>query len=134
MPYVIGIVSSLGVAMLARGAGFGRDRAFYPTILIVVAHYYVLFAAMAGATSVLWMESIIMAGFLTLAVLGFRSNPWLVVMGLIGHGLFDAVHGFLFVNPGAPAWWPAFCLSFDVGAAAFMASFEDLRKTSRTRV
>ena len=40
MPYVIGIVLSLGVALLARGVGFDRDRAFYPTVLIVIASYY----------------------------------------------------------------------------------------------
>jgi hypothetical protein len=23
-------------------------------------------------------------------------------------------------NPGVPQWWPAFCLAYDVAAAAFM--------------
>ena len=45
MPYVVGIVLSLGVALFARRVGFDRDRAFYPTVLIVIASYYVLFAA-----------------------------------------------------------------------------------------
>jgi hypothetical protein len=31
MPYVVGIVLSLGVALFARSVGFDRDRAFYPT-------------------------------------------------------------------------------------------------------
>ena len=48
MPYAIGVVLSLGVAVLARGIGFDRDRAFYPTVLIVIASYYVLFAALTG--------------------------------------------------------------------------------------
>lgn len=38
MPYVVGIVLSLGVALFARRVGFDRDRAFYPTVLIVIAH------------------------------------------------------------------------------------------------
>jgi hypothetical protein len=42
MPYVVGIVLSLGVALLARRVGFDRDRSFYPTVLIVIASYYVL--------------------------------------------------------------------------------------------
>jgi hypothetical protein len=37
MPYVVGIVVSLGVALFARRVGFDRDRAFYPTVLIVIA-------------------------------------------------------------------------------------------------
>ena len=34
MPYVIGIVISVGVALLGRYGGYDRDRAFYPTVLI----------------------------------------------------------------------------------------------------
>ena len=37
MPYVIGIVLSAGVAVFARVVGFDRDRAFYPTVMIVIA-------------------------------------------------------------------------------------------------
>jgi ABC-type Fe3+ transport system permease subunit len=48
MPYVIGTVVA-GVAVFARYAGFDRDRAFYPTVMIVIALYYVLFAAMSGS-------------------------------------------------------------------------------------
>ena len=49
LPYVVGIVLSIGVALFARWVGFDRDRAFYPTVLIVIASYYVLFAAMIGS-------------------------------------------------------------------------------------
>ena len=42
LPYVVGIVLSIGVALFARRVGFDRDRAFYPTVLIVTASYYVL--------------------------------------------------------------------------------------------
>ena len=37
LPYVVGIVLSIGVALFARWVGFDRDRAFYPTVLIVIA-------------------------------------------------------------------------------------------------
>ena len=49
MPYVIGIVLSAVVAVFARYVGLDRDRAFYPTVMIVIACYYVLFAAMSGS-------------------------------------------------------------------------------------
>ena len=39
MPYVVGIVLSVGVAVFARSVGFDRDRAFYPTVMIVIAAY-----------------------------------------------------------------------------------------------
>jgi hypothetical protein len=37
LPYVVGIVLSIGVALFARWVGFDRDRAFYPAVLIVIA-------------------------------------------------------------------------------------------------
>jgi hypothetical protein len=52
------------------------------------------------------------------AVAEFKSSPWIVVVALAGHGVFDAVHGHVIENAGVPAWWPAWCLAYDVGAAA----------------
>ena len=121
MPYVVGIVLSLSVALFARRVGFDRDRAFYPTVLIVVGSYYVLFAAMSESVQTLLLESIVMAGFSTAAVVGFKSSAWIVVGGLAGHGVFDALHGNILENSGVPTWWPAFCLAYDLGAAGGLA-------------
>jgi hypothetical protein len=118
MPYVIGIVLSIGVALFARYVGFDRDRAFYPTVMIVIASYYVLFAAMSGSVQTVVIESVLMAPFVAAAVAGFKSSAWIVVVALAGHGGFDAVHGYIVENTGVPAWWPAWCLAYDVGAAA----------------
>jgi hypothetical protein len=123
MPYVIGSVLSLGVAIFARSVGLDRDRAFYPTVMIVIASTYILFAAISGSVSVLLLEAIVMVGFSTVAVMGFKSNPWLVVVAMIGHGVFDAFHGKVFTNAGVPPWWPAFCFAYDAGAAAGLAWF-----------
>src|SRR5687767_7068518 len=112
MPYVIGIVCSVGVALLGRYGGFDRDRAFYPTVLIVVAHYYVLFAAMTGSVQTVLLESALMTLFVIAAVGGFKASPWVVVGALAGHGVQDAVHGHIVTNTGVPVWWPAFCLAF----------------------
>jgi hypothetical protein len=122
MPYVIGIVISVGVALLGRYGGFDRDRAFYPTVLIVVGHYYVLFAAMGDSVQTVLLESAVMTLFVIAAVGGFKASLWIVVGALAGHGVFDAaVHGHILKNAGVPAWWPAFCLAFDVGAAGALA-------------
>jgi hypothetical protein len=131
MPYVFGIVLSLGVALLARHGGFGRDRAFYPTVLIVVASYYVLFAAMSDSVQTVLLESAVMTLFVIAAVGGFKASPWIVVGALAGRGVFDAVHGHILKNAGVPTWWPAFCLAFDVGAAGALAWF--LMRTESSR-
>ena len=70
MPYIVGLVLSISVAVFARRVGFDRDRAFYPTVLIVIASYYVLFAAMSGSIRTLIFESIVMMGFSAAAVAG----------------------------------------------------------------
>ena len=121
MPYVIGIVASAGVAVFARYVGFDRDRAFYPTVVIVVALYYVLFAVMSGSVRTVVLESVVMSLFAIAAVVGFKSSAWIVVAALAGHGIFDAVHGHIIENAGVPAWWPAWCLAYDGGAAAGLA-------------
>jgi hypothetical protein len=123
MPSVVGIVLSLGVALFARRVGFDRDRAFYPTVLIVIASYYVLFAAMSESVHTVLLESMAMTAFLIAAVAGFKSSAWIVVGGLAGHGVFDAVHGYILENSGVPVWWPAFCLAYDLGAAGGLAWF-----------
>jgi hypothetical protein len=118
LPYVVGIVLSIGVALFARFVRLDRDRAFYPTVMIVIASYYVLFAAMSGSVQTVIIESVVMALFAAAAVAGFKSSAWIVVVALAGHGVFDAVHGHVIENAGVPAWWPAWCLAYDVGAAA----------------
>ena len=118
IPFVIGIVLSAGVSLFARKVGLDRDRAFYPTVMIVIASYYVLFAAMSGSVQTVVIESVGMTLFAAAAVAGFKSSAWIVVVALAGHGVFDAVHGYLVDNAGVPAWWPAWCLAYDVGAAA----------------
>src|SRR5215208_5884807 len=100
VPYVIGIVLSVAVAVFARSVGFDRDRAFYPTVMIVIASYYVLFAAMSGSIQTVLLESIVMTGFAIAAVVGFKSSAWIVVGALAGHGVFDALRGEVLENSG----------------------------------
>lgn len=121
LPYLAGVVLSISVALFARWVGFDRDRAFYPTVLIVVASYYVLFAVMSGSVETVVVESIVMALFAVAAVAGFNVSAWIVVAALAGHGALDAVHGHAIQNAGVPAWWPAWCLTYDVGAAGALA-------------
>ncbi len=121
MGYAIGIVLALVVSRFARWTGLDRDRAFYSTMAIVIASYYVLFAVMGGSTHALVVETLVMTLFVLVAVMGFKFYPWLLVACLAGHGVFDLFHDLVVENPGVPRWWPAFCLAFDVGAAVLLA-------------
>ena len=48
MEYLIGVVLAAVVCAFAMLTGFDRDRVFYPTLLIVIATYYILFAVMGN--------------------------------------------------------------------------------------
>ena len=121
LPAAVGVGLALAVALFARVVGFDRERVFYPVVLVVVGSYYDLFSIMAGGASLV-PETIGFVLFAATAAIGFRTSLWVVVAGLAGHGVFDLVHGGLIINPGVPAWWPIWCLSYDVGAAACLAA------------
>jgi len=120
-PLAIGAVLALGVSVYASWIGLAGDRAFYPTVLAVVASYYVLFSAIGGSARSMMPEVAIALLFIAAASLGFRRSMWLVVAGLAAHGILDGFHSSLVHNPGVPQWWPPFCLAYDITAAGFLA-------------
>ncbi len=122
MEYLIGVGLAVLVCVFAALAGFDRDRVFYPTVVLVVAHYYILFAVMGSSTSALAWECVVATVFFALAVVGFKKNLWIAVAALAGHGVFDFFHHFFIQNPGVPSWWPGFCMAFDVLAAVMLAA------------
>lgn len=121
MEYLVGTGLALIVGVFASIAGYDRDRSFYPTVLTVVASYYDLFAIMGGREGALGPEIAATMMFVALSAVGLRTSLWVVVAALAGYGLFDLVHGYIIDTPGVPAWWPMFCLSYDVSAAAYLA-------------
>ena len=121
MEYLIGVALALVVCAFALVTGFDRDRVFYPTVLIVIATYYILFAVMGNSRPALTIETLVACTFVMVAVAGFKKNLWLVAAALAGHGVFDFFHHQVIQNPGMPVWWPGFCLSFDILAGGFLA-------------
>lgn len=120
MAYLIGIGLAVAAAIFARGVGLDRDRAFYPTVMIVIALLYVLFAAIDGSAKVLLPGIAVCVGFVALTVAGYKRSLWLVVAALAGHGIYDILHPHLLQNRGVPVWWPEFCMAYDVAAAAVL--------------
>jgi hypothetical protein len=76
----------------------------------------------------LMIECLAIVAFVAASVAGFKVSLWFVVAALAAHGMFDSVHGELIANPGVPAWWPAFCLAYDVTAAAYLAWKNTVRR------
>jgi hypothetical protein len=128
MEYLIGAILAAAVCAFAMLTGFDRDRAFYPTVLIVIGSYYILFAAMGATARTLLIESLFLGLILAVAVAGFKTDLFLVAAGLAGHGVFDYFHHRFIGNPGVPAWWPGFCLAFDIVAGAWLAGMLTRRR------
>jgi hypothetical protein len=122
MNYLIGTILAIlvcGAALLLR---LDRDRRFYTAMLIVIALLYVMFAILGKDAAALPVEAAISTFFVGVAILGFRVNPWLIVVALAAHGTFDFTHQHFFQNRGVPGWYPGFCLAYDVVAAAILGA------------
>ena len=121
MEFLIGVILAIAVGLFATTTGLDRDKAFYPTVMIVIAFYYALFAVIGGSTQALLSELIVILVFVGLSVAGFKLSLWLVVAALAAQGCYDLVHDYLYVTPGVPPFWPHFCFAYDIVAAAYLA-------------
>jgi hypothetical protein len=128
MPLLVGMILALSIGLSMSFVGLDRDRAFYPTVMIVIALYYALFAVMGGSVEVLALEAVPIAVFVAASIAGFKNSLWLVVAALVIHGVFDVAHDQLISNAGVPTWWPNFCLGYDLVAGLYLAW---LLKTNR---
>jgi hypothetical protein len=119
--FAVGVLLALAVGLMATVVGLDRDRAFYPSVTLVVGSLYALFAVMGASRHTLVLECLAGALFVAAAIVGFKSSLWVVVVALAAHGAFDLVHERVIADPGVPVWWPAFCMAYDVTAAVYLA-------------
>jgi hypothetical protein len=119
-PVFWGVV--VGVAQAATPLAFWwLDTAtVYALGLAVIAAVYIGFAVADGRRFVLAVESGVASGFIIIAAAAITASPWLLVVGLAGHGLKDLwQHRTHFV--ANTRWWPPFCLVVDFVVAAIIA-------------
>jgi hypothetical protein len=118
---------------LVWGAGVGVLQALSPLAfpwlgattvyafgLAFIAAIYIGFAVADGRPQVLAAETAVAAVFVVVAAVAIAVSPWLLVAGLAGHGVKDAVqHRTGFVN--GTRWWPPFCAAVDWLVAVVLA-------------
>lgn len=93
----------------------------YALGLALIASVYVGFAVADGRPRVVAIESAIAAAFVVVAAAAVTGTPWLLVAGLVGHGVKDLwQHRHQFV--ANTRWWPPFCLVVDWTAASIIAA------------
>ena len=120
MPVVWGLV--VGATQGASPLAFWwLDAAtVYALGLALIASIYIGFAVADGRPKVIVVESTVAAAFVIVAAAAVTASPWLLVLGLAGHGLKDLwQHRHRFV--ANTRWWPPFCLVVDWIAAAIIA-------------
>jgi len=92
----------------------------YALGLVLIAAIYIGFAVADGRRTVIAVEVCVAAAFVVVAAVGVTGPAWVLVAGLAGHGLKDLwQHRTGFVS--GTRWWPPFCASVDVVAAALIA-------------
>ena len=118
LPLFIGVGLAIVLAIGARVMRADQDRSFYPTVLIVIAAYYILFAFMSGEGIV--DEIVVAVAFCVAAIAGGARLPLLVGAGIFLHGVVDFLHSTFITNSGVPDWWPAFCAGVDIPLGAWV--------------
>lgn len=119
-PILWGVVVGILQAGLPVGMWWLDSVLVWAISLVVIASIYVGFAVADGRPIVIAVEVGVALGFVILAAIGITTSPWLVVIGLAGHGLKDLwQHRTQFVS--TTRWWPPFCLVVDFVCAAVIA-------------
>src|SRR4051794_10821257 len=92
----------------------------YALGLAGIAFIYIGFAVADGRAKVIAVEAGVASVFVVVAAAAVTESPWLLVVGLAGHGLKDLwQHRTQFV--AGTRWWPPFCLAVDWVAATAIA-------------
>ena len=84
----------------------------YALGLVLIAAVYIGFAVADGRPKVIAVETGVASVFVVVAAAAVTGSAWLLVVGLVGHGLKDLwQHRRQFV--ANTRWWPPFCLVVD---------------------
>jgi hypothetical protein len=119
-PLIWGVI--VGVLQAASPLAFWwlDTPVVYALGLAVIAFIYIGFAVADGRRHVIAAESTVAMAFVVVAAAAITGSPWLLVVGLAGHGFKDLwQHRRQFV--ANTRWWPPFCLVVDFVVAAIIA-------------
>ena len=90
---IVGLLGAVGSILIVPGIFRGRwEHMFWAVFLVMVAAFYLSFAAYFGASSNAWQtEAIGVVLFLVIAFAGTVSRP-AIALGYVVHGLWDLSH------------------------------------------
>jgi hypothetical protein len=117
----IGFLGAIGLVLIARTLAPRRELLVYGVGLGITAIAYVVFGLQRGAPARHLGLELVGAGLYgTAAVLGTRRWPALLAFGWTTHVVWDLF--FHQASPAfAPAWYPWFCVGFDLFLGGYIA-------------
>jgi hypothetical protein len=118
-PVLWGLVVGLLQAATPLAFWWLDSATVYALGLVVIAPIYVGFAVADGRPKVIAAETTVALAFVVVAAAAITGSPWLLVLGLAGHGVKDLwQHRTHFV--AGTRWWPPFCMVVDWVVAAII--------------
>jgi hypothetical protein len=91
-------------------------------VVAIIGAIYVGYALQQGNIRQSVVEIIVASLFFAIALAGMWWNPWIIPIGYVLHGLWDAIHHFHGDDLApVPLWYPSFCAVYDWIYAAGLA-------------
>ncbi|MBZ5616961.1 MAG: hypothetical protein LAO23_23430 [Acidobacteriia bacterium] len=126
---VIGLMAAAGtISITSKFLAPKAEQMFYAMFLIMIAAFYLAFAAYFGMATAWRVETAVVVAFVAIAVLGVRL-PLALIVGYPLHGLWDLLHelqahgAYSAFEPGQltaiPLAYGVFCAAFDFCMAAY---------------
>jgi len=126
---VIGLMAAAGTISITRKLLAPKtEQIFYAMFLIMIAAFYLAFAAYFGVASAWRVETAVVMAFVVIGLLGVRL-PFALIVGYSLHGLWDLLHelqahgAYSAFEPGQltaiPLAYGIFCVAFDFCMAAY---------------
>ena len=126
---MIGLMAAAGAMCIARKILAPKvEQVLYAMFLIMIATFYLAFAAYFGAATAWRLETAVVMAFVVIGLLGVRL-PFALIVGYPLHGLWDLLHelqahgAYSAFEPGKltaiPLAYGVFCLAFDFCVAAY---------------
>src|SRR5215475_2306223 len=125
----IGFMAAAGVILITRKVLAPKaEQIFYAMFLIMIAAFYLAFAAYFGVATAWRLETAVVVAFVAIGLLGARL-PFALIVGYSLHGLWDLLHelqahgAYSAFEPGQltaiPLAYGVFCAVFDFYVAGY---------------
>jgi hypothetical protein len=124
---VIGLLSAIGSILIFRRIFQGRwEQIFWTSFLVVIAAFYLSFAAYFGASTHAWQTEVVGVAIFLACALGGLFSRSAVALGYVMHGLWDLSHCLSGSSHAGlsiteiPLGYGIFCATYDFVVASYL--------------